>query len=173
MLLTYLDNFLNDEENQKVYEECLNVPCKWGASDLARVKEYPRLKHWHFWIGPIDENNHNCQSLLQKAIKELNLHDYQIHNFYINCQMIGDESVIHKDRSDITLLYYPVPNWKLDWDGGTVFYNDSLSDSIAYSSYIPKRLVLYNSKIFHKPVCISKYANEPRIVMVIKLDKKV
>jgi Rps23 Pro-64 3,4-dihydroxylase Tpa1-like proline 4-hydroxylase len=85
--------------------------------------------------------------------------------------MIGDESPIHADLSDITVLYYPNLNWKIDWDGGTIFYKNDKSDSIGLLSYIPKRLVFYSGKILHKPATISKYADQQRIVIVIKLNK--
>jgi hypothetical protein len=55
----------------------------------------------------------------------------------------------------VSLLYYANDKWDINWDGGTLFRSDDLSEVELYVDYKPGRFVLFNSGIPHKAVSTS------------------
>tara|TARA_B100001996_G_C18649271_1_gene588726 strand:- start:638 stop:1234 length:597 start_codon:yes stop_codon:yes gene_type:complete len=64
------------------------------------------------------------------------------------------------DSSYLSLLYYANSKWDLEWDGGTVFRTDDLSEVEYLSDYKPGRLILFDSSIPHK-IYASSYNAHP------------
>lgn len=64
------------------------------------------------------------------------------------------------DSSFLSLLYYANSKWDLEWDGGTVFRTDDLSEVEYLSDYKPGRMVLFDSSIPHK-IYASSYNSHP------------
>jgi hypothetical protein len=84
---------------------------------------------------------------------------------WINLQTGYDVSRYHGDHGDshnVSLLYYANTKWDIEWDGGTAFRTDDLSEIEFVSDYKPGRLVLFDSSIPHKPLSTSMMANHYR-----------
>ncbi len=64
------------------------------------------------------------------------------------------------DSSYLSLLYYANSKWDLEWDGGTVFRTDDLSEVEYLSDYKPGRIILFDSSIPHK-IYASSYNAHP------------
>lgn len=64
------------------------------------------------------------------------------------------------DSSYLSLLYYANSKWDLEWDGGTVFRTDDLSEVEYLSDYKPGRMILFDSSIPHK-IYSSSYNAHP------------
>lgn len=72
-----------------------------------------------------------------------------------------------RDMGSQTLLYYSNSTWDKDWHGETLFMNNDGECEIAVSAE-PGRLVLFDSKLMHKPVPISTIAPTPRYSVVFQ-----
>ena len=175
MSVRILDNAFTPEEISAIHQECLTIPCKWGA-----VKS----PEWQFWNGFVYTNffedkidDIDKYPVIQKAWKTIQQasgitdNEYKFASIYINCQSIGNESPIHHDGSDLTVLYYTNPNWKIDWDGGTTFYNNEKDDYIGSVAYRAGRFLTYDKTIPHKPQAISIHAKDIRVVLVFRLNR--
>jgi hypothetical protein len=174
MSVKIVDNVFTEQEIADIHEECLKIPYTWST---------PRKHDWRFWSSFVvtdqfpakNELNryHNINKLWEgvKTALSFEENEYRIHTIYLNAQSVGNESPMHTDSGDLSIIYYTNPNWKLEWDGGTTFYNQERTDSIGSAAYKPGRFVAYDSKIPHRPNAISMYSNELRVVVVFKLFK--
>jgi hypothetical protein len=72
----------------------------------------------------------------------------------------------------LTLLYYANLYWDKDWGGETIFTDDKVDEVIYTSRLVPGRIVLFDSKIPHKPSTPSVKADAFRLTFVINLAKK-
>ena len=76
------------------------------------------------------------------------------------------------DSSYLSLLYYANSKWDLEWDGGTVFRTDDLSEVEYLSDYKPGRMILFDSSIPHKIYSSSYNAHPYRFTVntLIQID---
>ncbi len=77
------------------------------------------------------------------------------------------DAIEPQDMGSQTLLYYANSTWDKDWHGETLFMNADGECEIAVSA-VPGRLVLFDSKLIHKPVPISSIAPTPRYSVVFQ-----
>jgi hypothetical protein len=172
-MISVVNNFLSPEENILVHKEIISIPCTWAAADESRRHRFPMSKYWHFWNAHLLpeglEKYPNIIKVRDKIKKQFfSEKEYEFNAIYINVQTVSNESPLHQDEGDLTFIYYSNPNWKIFWDGGTAFYNETRDDCIGTVSYKPGRLVLYDAKTPHKPLTISKYADDIRTILVFK-----
>lgn len=91
---------------------------------------------------------------------------------YVNCTVYGDMYYPHRDcRPDqnvITVLYYANPEWKADWGGETIFYNDEEEAEVVIS---PRggRIVAFHGAILHRGGVPSRICYEERLTVAYKL----
>lgn len=114
------------------------------------------------FIRDIIDNIHSPDSFLLKRI----INNSDIKKSWINLfnrdnptnRYHADNHTI--DSSSLSLLYYANSKWDLEWDGGTVFRTDDLSEVEYLSDYKPGRIVLFDSSIPHK-IYASSYNSHP------------
>lgn len=72
---------------------------------------------------------------------------------YINLGLVSDIHKIHVDEfsngDGLTLLYYVNRNWNCDWGGETIFYDDERKNIKYVSSFVPGRIIIFESSIPH------------------------
>jgi hypothetical protein len=174
MSIKIIDNQFTQNEIELIHRDCLSIPCTWAAATGK--------SSWKFWNGYIFSKRTqydnlskytNIKIVHQTIDKILNsLTDkYDLDAVYVNGQSVGNESPLHQDGNDLTIIYYSNPNWKIDWDGGTSFYNSQRDECVASVSYKAGRFVIYNSEIPHKPQSISVLAEDIRMVLVFKFSR--
>ena len=80
---------------------------------------------------------------------------------YINLFQHGDNSFIHTDREDWTVICYLNEHWNYNWGGETFFYKD---DEVIHCQ-LPKggSLVIFEGKIEHRAGLVSSNAPFPRM----------
>jgi hypothetical protein len=78
---------------------------------------------------------------------------YTFWRSYVNVGIHSDQHEIHTDiwepNTGITLLYYGNKTWDKNWGGSTLFLDDDCKDIIFTCSFIPGRLVIFDSSIPH------------------------
>ncbi len=104
-----------------------------------------------------------CEGLAQRALR--------IVRVYANGHTFGQGGQPHKDdlRDDTyTLLYYPMPEWRREWEGETVFYD---GDEIVRAWLpMPNRALFFDSRIDHAGRPPSRAFGGLRVTIAFKLE---
>ena len=130
-----------------------------------------------FWIAHISQEVLDAVSPLRQLWKivdqRINLGKCAIERMYVNAYNYGDCPTVHSDHTDAgyyTVLYYANPEWRADWSGETVFYNDR-RDEIVKSVYPkPGRIVAFDSRIPHVAREPNRICPVVRYTIAIKLE---
>ena len=89
--------------------------------------------------------------------------DFDLHRVYTNMILHGDLQGPHRDRpGGITALYYANTQWKENWMGETIFY-DEHREPVQALAPKPGRLALFDSEIVHRAGVPSRECFEPRV----------
>jgi hypothetical protein len=68
-----------------------------------------------------------------------------------------------------TLLYYPMPEWRAEWEGETLFY-DARGEVFAGVKPAPNRGVLFDSRVPHSGRAPSRTCAALRVTIAFKLE---
>lgn len=91
---------------------------------------------------------------------------------YANGHTYGLGGLPHQDDvrpGTFTLLYYPMPEWKPEWDGETV-YLDAEGEIAFTVRPRPNRAVVFDSRILHAGRAPSRACPELRVTVAFKLQ---
>lgn len=92
---------------------------------------------------------------------------------YVNCSVYGDSYYLHRDcapqEAHVTALYYANPDWRPDWGGETIYYNDEEDAELAIS---PRRgrLVIARGAVLHRGNVPARSCYEERYTLAYKLN---
>jgi hypothetical protein len=103
-----------------------------------------------------------------KIVKDKNV---RMQRSYINLCSSDDLFPYHTDSYDnngLTMLYYMNTQWDPIWEGETHFANDSMTDLICSSAFIPGRLAVFTPTIPHKSSQPSSLARQFRFTFANK-----
>lgn len=120
-----------------------------------------------------DLNNFGIQQIFPNEIKSI-LSEYKVERSYALIVDPLQNPHFHADghsKYGLTLVYYANLYWELDWGGETVFMDDTLQEVIYTSVIKPGRLVIFDSKIPHKPNTPTSRADNFRLTFVINYVK--
>ncbi len=91
---------------------------------------------------------------------------------YANFIPFGDLQFTHTDGDQWTLLAYLNDEWKDDWGGETVFYDEHESQPVGVAiAPKPGRLVIFDGLIPHRGGAPSKLCFLPRIALNLRFAK--
>ena len=92
---------------------------------------------------------------------------------YANCSVYGDAYYIHRDcaayERHVTALYYANLEWRPDWGGETIYYNDD-EDAECVVSLRPGRLVIARGALLHRGNVPTRSCFEERYTLAYKLN---
>ena len=94
--------------------------------------------------------------------------DVTLRRCYMNAHTHGMEPHIHKDDGDITMIYYPRMNWKMEWGGGTSVYDETETDIQRHIPYVGNRLLTFRADLPHQAMPVARECYELRSVIVFK-----
>jgi Rps23 Pro-64 3,4-dihydroxylase Tpa1-like proline 4-hydroxylase len=77
----------------------------------------------------------------------------------------------HTDPSDLTMIYYPNTTWNTAYGGETMFIDDEMDEIVYTTTYVPGRVIVFNSKILHKMASPSPACPIYRFVFVSNWSK--
>ena len=139
----HYDNFLEEHVAQLVDFEMKEVK---GEYDYE-------------FIEPIWNNIKNVDSTLELERAYLNAHTY------------GIEPHIHRDDGDVTLIYYPRLDWKIDWGGGTAIYNDDVTEIEKHFVNKGNRIIMFDANLPHQAQPVSRLCFQLRTCIVFKTNR--
>jgi SM-20-related protein len=92
---------------------------------------------------------------------------------YVNCSVYGDGYYVHRDcaahEAHVTALYYANLEWKPDWGGETIYYNDHEDAELAITPR-PGRLVIARGALLHRGNVPTRACHEERYTLAYKLN---
>ena len=164
--LKIYDNVLEDHVAELIHLQMKEVYWKYDYNS----KKGEVNKHWHVLCG--NDENEVIQNGFDFVLPLWNaaFYKYDFKNtydvetykrIYLNSHTHGIEPHEHTDDGDFTMIYYPRLDWERDWGGGTRVDEDLVP-------YVGNRLIVFNAKIPHQAMPVSRQCYELRTVVVFK-----
>ena len=189
-MIDVYDNILEKHDAVTIDYEIKKL--KWSYDYQYTTKKLN--KQWYVMCGKNDEDCRQSNYPWAPEIFNIIINKPDIKNkynieryfsLYCIAYTYGTEQQIHTDDGDLTMLYYPTLDWKLDWGGGTAIYNEITNDYINHGKYMQldkdnnadidkyvaykgNRLVIFDAFLPHQGQPISKQCHELRTVVVFK-----
>tara|TARA_B100000965_G_C19040014_1_gene519036 strand:- start:9 stop:503 length:495 start_codon:yes stop_codon:yes gene_type:complete len=164
-MIEVYDDFFENE----IQEEILNrlTEPHWGISGGTHTK--PEI-FWHY--EGLENEEYFSEYLYKKICNKLDTEFKGFERIYANGQTAGQCGTPHYDDGDLTFLYYPLPNWDLNWQGHLIFFDDGNDEVSTIVQYKPNRAVLFSADMWHYADAPSRFYNGLRISLAYKLWKK-
>ena len=156
------DNFFTEEIRSEIFDLLLRPmwsPCSGGTSI-----------NWFWHINDLEKEDYFNSYLFNIICKKLNK-NFTIQRIYANghsSSQIGTPHVDNSDPNAVTFVYYPNPEWALDWNGHLIFSEDEIEPS-KIIGYKPNRAVYFPSNITHYADAPHKRYTGFRISLAYKL----
>lgn len=109
---------------------------------------------------------------VQAVLQNLNVDLFGMMSSRVNACLPSDVYLYHTDSPDVncvTLLYFANLEWKPEWEGETIFAESDGKNIFYSASFVPGRLVAFNSSIPHKSSQPSFGAKYHRFVFNVTL----
>ena len=156
-MIEVYDDFFDESVRQEIFGKLMEP--KWQLTGGS-----PYNKFWHIEDLHGEEYfNTYIFDIIKKKIGE----DFTYERIYANGQTAGQCGTPHKDEGDLTFLYYPAPEWDINWQGHLIF---PIEERII--EYKSNRSVLFDASIEHYADAPSRFFANLRISLAYKLWKK-
>jgi len=161
MQLLVVDGLFTDADIRSLYRFLRDLP--YQLDDVAS-DETSYAKHWKADFPPaLAEGTPVLRDCIRTARALLVGDRYRLDRCYTNMILYGDFQGPHTDPPDgITALYYANPEWKENWLGETIFYDEERQPVHAVGVR-PGRLAIFHSDIVHRAGVPSRECFEPRL----------
>ena len=158
--LKIIDNFFSENIRKEIYD-LLRYGSNWS---FTGGREDRRL--WH--VDRLEEDIFFNTYLFNIICDELNK-DFSIKRIYANGQTANQCGNPHYDDGDMTFIYYPNPDWKIEDQGHLIFLksDDEVSNVVTYKS---NRAILFPSSIKHYSDAPHRLFSGLRISLAYKLS---
>jgi len=122
-------------------------------------------KHWNIFAGESEIEIEYIKPIWQMINSKYP--ELKLERSYLNAHTHGIEPHIHRDDGDITFIYYPIMDWKPEWGGGTVLFNNDV-ELTHHFAYKGNRLIMFPASILHQAQSVSRECYELRTCVVFK-----
>jgi len=166
-LLEVIDDFAPPE----LFEESCRVGSAKGWSFGQASQRGDGARFWNFDLERIvvfdsiwEHARARCQRLTGAPLRVIRQ--------YANGHTYGLGGRPHIDdvrTGCYTLLYYPMAEWRDEWDGETVFYDERGEIALSVRP-LPNRAVLFDSRILHAGRAPSRACEGLRVTVAFKLE---
>ena len=164
-MIEYVDNFLEEHIAQLIDMQLREVSWKY---DYDSVKGGSN-KHWHIFLG---HNVGEIGEFVPIWNQISNKYDYEMERAYLNAHTHGIEPHIHRDDGDMTFIYYPRMDWRIDWGGGTAIYDNDIQNITNHINYKGNRLIKFPANLPHQAQPVSRECYQLRTCVVFKTKAK-
>lgn len=173
MEIRVVDNFLSDDDFNKVLVYCKDASYSYGEVDGVEDSNDDT-----FCIGMIHQLFPDSTEK-QREIVEIfriecekqfpEIKEYKASRMYINCFASSENPYFHidsffPDLKSYTCLFYANDRWKIDDGGETQFYVNNILYGVPPE---PNRMVLFDGRIQHRA---TSFRNRHRFTIAIKYD---
>lgn len=168
LVIQYLPDLATKELHRQVWEACLVKRWYFGNQSLSDVAV-------PFWKMDL-EGSEPVTRLWEHArpqCEKVSGIGLKVVRQYANGHTFGQGGRPHRDDDRpgmYTLLYYPMLEWRAEWEGETMFV-DERGEVIAAIKPEPNRAVLFDSRILHAGRAPSRYFGGLRVTIAFKLER--
>jgi|TARA_B110000977_G_scaffold9884_1_gene12952 hypothetical protein len=162
-MMHFYDGFLEEHVAQLIDMQLREVSWKF---DYDSVKNGLN-KHWHVFAGHCEGSLRDDIWPIWQQIK-LKWPELELERAYLNAHTHGIEPHIHRDDGALTFIYYPRLDWKNEWGGGTVLYDDAIKDITSHVNYKGNRLIKFPAYLPHQAQPVSRECYQLRTCVVFK-----
>ena len=158
--LKIIDNSFSENIRREIYD-LLRYGSNWSFTGGREDRRF-----WH--VDKLEEDIFFNTYLFNIICDELNK-DFSIKRIYANGQTANQCGNPHYDDGDMTFIYYPNPDWKLEDQGHLIFLksDDEVSNVVTYKS---NRAILFPSSIKHYSDAPHRLFSGLRISLAYKLS---
>ncbi|MBN8885149.1 MAG: hypothetical protein J0I77_05475 [Rudaea sp.] len=171
-----------DEALIEILDDCLPASLHLAAWQACQESRWQfghgsaRTSPARFWKMDLDGHPvfDEIWRQLRARCEALAGHKLRVVRQYANGHTFGLGGALHRDdgrSGTFTLLFYPHPEWKLEWEGETVFHRADGEIALA-SRVVPNRAVFFDSRIFHAGRAPSRHCPELRVTVAFKLERE-
>lgn len=174
--IAVIDGLFNFSELAGIHTGIVSLPYKISNSNAAEVQDITDRR----LVSYIDQSVLNRMGFNDPARASVLKHyipeDYVLFNSYVNLGIRGDQHQAHSDyywsNGGKTLLLYANKEWHRDWCGETFFYNDAGTEIEYVNSFVPGRVVIFDSDIPHLAREQSNLGPSYRFTLAVKYVRK-
>ena len=132
-----------------LYTFCLKSYYMIGWEDTNEV-ENAHLKYLHSFWNKDDLEKTNFTKEISKNQKLLEfVEKYNIKKTVANLSYPNAVYFAHTHGEEKVLLYYANTQWKQEWAGETLFFDESGKEVVYTSTYTPGRIIIFDGKMPH------------------------
>jgi len=167
-----IDNPFGTAYHEKLYDYVSKSFFKIGSQDGPSPLDRRNQVYIHSDYSPDEVNRIGFLDKL-KALKEFKPYkDLEVVRTTINVSVPSDTNYPHTHSNQISLIYYINLDWKPEWAGETVIYNDDMSEIVYTSMYKPARLLIFDGEMPHSIRAQSQLAPHYRFTWAMFFNKK-
>ena len=170
-MIQIYDNTLKESVKSNIYLLAITAKYQigWDDTSVFEHRQYPCLHH------TLSKNAWAQLDLIsgirnQELKDELN--DLKFVSATINLSVPSSIQFSHSHNEKKVLLYYINPEWKNEYYGETLFYDDYSDEVIETSVYKPGRIILFDGKTPHSIRPSSHIAPQYRFTLFASFDEK-
>ena len=168
-MIDYYDNFLEEHVAQLIDMQLREVSWKYDYDSKPNGTQ----KHWHIFCGHnINVIPDEYEFIIPIWEKIKNVINVELERVYLTAHTFGIEPHIHTDDGDITMIYYPRLDWKIEWGGGTAIYNDKVTEIDTHLVNKGNRLIMFDAHLPHQAQPINRECYQLRTCVVFKTKLK-
>ena len=158
MGIEVFDHFFNEDIRKEIFN-LLQRP-KWSLTGGSSFQKF-----WH--IDGLEEESFFNTYLFNIICEKLG-RSFKYLRIYANGQTAGQSGTPHTDDGDFTFIYYPNPEWKIEYQGHLMFLEGN--EIFKTVSYKPNRALIFPAKIKHCAAAPNTLYRDLRISLAYKLE---
>jgi|TARA_B100000035_G_scaffold315241_1_gene334654 hypothetical protein len=160
-LVRVSDNYFTNRQHRFILDYCENCSYTYGEVDNSDTPPTGLIHN----IPETEE----IYPMIEKRISEsmgVDVKKYNLYRMYINCFAPREIAYFHTDgdEGDLTFLYYPNMEWKLDDGGETQIYETDMFTGVPP---IPNRMVMFDASLLHRA---TSFRDRHRFTIAIKYN---
>lgn len=169
--ITVYDDYFSYYEKQNYFNFILKSLYRVNGADIAQSSMQTQIFSSYSYddvklMGIFDSPG------FAKISKEHNFYVMNIAQVRVNLVTPFEKNIVHCDTNGVTFLYYCNLDWKLEYNGHTLFMNDDLTESEYTCLFKPGRVVVFDGTIPHMVMPPTTNECGHRFTFVIQYSKK-
>jgi hypothetical protein len=147
-MIEIYNDVLTENHREQLYMFSITTDYKIGWDDTATFehRQYPCLHHT---LTPVEWKELNIiEGLQDNSLKDI-LNNLTFNEATINLATPSSVQFPHTHGNSTIFNYYINPEWKNEYYGETIFYNSTLTSSVASALYKPNSGVLFSGDVPH------------------------